>query len=63
MWTEFIIKVLAILIDRYYQGTKAEEKFYELVAEMEMGGMRSVRLRESYREQVDAYKSDRPTTN
>jgi len=52
-----ILKVLGWMIGKHYSKTKANTHFVALVGELEFGGLKSVKLRESARQQINAHKN------
>jgi hypothetical protein len=53
-----LIKILGMIIEKYFDNKEAKEQFIKLVSALELGGMRSVNLHNSYRDQIDKYKKD-----
>lgn len=52
----FAIKLFGFLLDKYSANQEAKKAFIELVSHLEFGGLKSVGLNKSYREQIDARK-------
>jgi len=54
----FILNIAGWMIGKYFTHTEAMKKFVALVSELEFGGLRSVKLRESVRAQIEAHKTE-----
>jgi len=63
MWATIFMAILPMLlklvgwgVDSVSNNSQTKQAFIELVSRLEYGGMRSVKLRESYRGQIDRRK-------
>ena len=52
------LKILGMLLDKYSSNKAAKEEFVKMVAHLEIGGLRSVSLHNSYRDQIAKHKKD-----
>lgn len=52
-WIKLAIKVVGWGIGKYFANTEAKKSFVKMVAEMERGGLSSVKLRQDYRTQIE----------
>jgi len=52
-----VLKLLGMLLDKYVESAEAKELFIKMVGSLEYGGLKSVKLNQSYREQIEAHKA------
>jgi hypothetical protein len=52
-----LLKLLGILLDKYVTNKEAKEAFIKMVASLETGGLSSVALHDSYRDQIEKHKA------
>lgn len=48
-----LLRILGMIIDKYVSDKEAKAQFLKLVNALEMGGITSVKLSKSYREQIE----------
>lgn len=53
-----VIKILGMLLDKYVYNKEAKEQFIKMVASLEAGGLKSVSLHNSYREQIEKHRQE-----
>lgn len=51
-----VLKFVGWAVDSYSNNQNAKKAFIELVSNLEYGGMRSVKLKQDYRDQIEEWK-------